>query len=49
MGYVLIADDDASIRDVVRLYLEDAGYEVREAADGRQAVGRVADLSLIHI
>ena len=43
MGYVLIADDDASIRDVVRLYLEDAGYEVLEAADGRQAVGRVAD------
>ena len=43
-GVVKVAqDDDASIRDVVRLYLEDAGYEVREAADGRQAVGRVAD------
>ena len=31
---VLIADDDADIRSVLRLYLEDAGYEVAEAADG---------------
>lgn len=53
MGYVLIADDDASIRDVVRLYLEDAGYEVLEAENGRQAVDLVAsggvDLVLLDI
>lgn len=35
MGYkILIADDEAEIRDVLRLYLEKDGYEVTEAADG---------------
>jgi two-component system response regulator AtoC len=31
---VAIVDDDADIRDMVRSVLEDAGYEVEEAADG---------------
>ena len=31
---ILIADDEAEIRDVLRLYLEKDGYEVMEAADG---------------
>ena len=31
---ILIADDDADIREVLRLYLENAGYRVVEAADG---------------
>jgi two-component system, OmpR family, response regulator ResD len=35
---VLIADDDAVVRDVVRRYLERDGLEVRVAADGNEAL-----------
>ena len=39
MAYrILVADDDKDIRSVLALYLEDAGYEVVEAADGAQAL-----------
>ena len=39
MAYkILVADDEKDIRSVLRLYLEDAGYEVVEAADGLQAL-----------
>lgn len=39
MAYkILIADDEAEIRDVLRLYLEKDGYEVLEAADGIEAL-----------
>lgn len=38
MAYrILIADDEAEIRDVLRLYLEKEGYEIIEAADGLEA------------
>lgn len=35
---ILLADDDARWRMIVRDYLSGAGYEVLEAEDGRQAV-----------
>ena len=35
---ILIADDDAQIRDVVRIALTQAGFAVAEAADGRVAL-----------
>ena len=39
MAYkILVADDEAEIRDVLRLYLEKDGYEVAEAADGIEAL-----------
>lgn len=39
MGYrILITDDEAEIRDLLRLYLEKEGYEVLEAADGEEAL-----------
>ncbi|MBD5503580.1 MAG: response regulator transcription factor [Lachnospiraceae bacterium] len=42
MGYkIMIADDEAEIRDVLRLYLEKDGYEVVEAADGVEAMDRI--------
>jgi CheY-like chemotaxis protein len=34
----LVVDDETSIRELVRLALEDEGWEVREAADGSQAL-----------
>lgn len=39
MAYkILVAGDEAEIRDVLRLYLEKDGYEVVEAADGMEAL-----------
>jgi len=34
---VLVADDDASVRSLFRLVLSGAGYEVVDAANGREA------------
>jgi len=54
MAYrILIADDEAEIRDVLRLYLEKEGYEVIEAADGLEAVRLIRqggmDLAILDI
>ncbi|NPV68150.1 MAG: response regulator transcription factor [Anaerolineae bacterium] len=38
MATILIVDDEPSIRQVVRAYLEAEGYTVHEAADGVQAL-----------
>lgn len=39
MAYrILVADDEKDIRSVLALYLEDAGYQVVEAADGAEAL-----------
>jgi DNA-binding response OmpR family regulator len=39
---VLVVDDEASIRDIVRRYLEADGFEVTEAADGEGALAGAA-------
>ncbi len=42
MAYkILIADDEAEIRDLLRLYLENEGYKVVEAGDGIQALNLI--------
>jgi DNA-binding response OmpR family regulator len=41
-GRVLVVDDDETVRDVVRRYLELAGHEVTVAGDGEQALSLVA-------
>jgi len=38
---ILIADDEIEIRKVLRLLLENAGHEILEARDGREAVETV--------
>jgi DNA-binding response OmpR family regulator len=38
---ILVVDDDANILDLVRMYLERAGYRVEAAGDGRQALGAI--------
>ncbi len=35
---ILIADDEAEIRQLLKLYLENEGYEIIEAADGAEAL-----------
>jgi two-component system, OmpR family, response regulator len=50
---VMIADDDAHIRELVRYVLSTAGFEVVEAADGREALAllesRGADCAVIDV
>ena len=38
MTRVLVADDDREMRTILKLSLEEAGYEVETVADGEQAV-----------
>jgi two-component system, cell cycle sensor histidine kinase and response regulator CckA len=40
-GRVLVVDDEAEIRKLLRQFLEHAGYQVAEASNGRQAVSEV--------
>jgi two-component system, chemotaxis family, sensor kinase CheA len=40
---VLVVDDTAVVRELERSILEEAGYRVRTAADGRQALAALAD------
>jgi len=40
---ILIVDDEGAIREMVQFALERAGFEVQEAANGREALARVAD------
>lgn len=43
-GTILIVDDDADIRDVVRIALRQAGFQTEEAADGREALTAIERL-----
>ncbi len=38
----MTVDDSASMRDMIRFTLQNAGYEVVEAADGREALRKIA-------
>lgn len=40
---ILVVDDDADIREVIRIQLENKGYLVLEAANGNDAVNRVRE------
>ncbi len=42
---ILVADDDAQIRDVVRIALTQAGFAVAEAGDGRAALEMAQSLT----
>lgn len=44
MAKILIVDDEPAIRFLITAVLEDEGYELFEAADGREAVTLVADV-----
>jgi CheY-like chemotaxis protein len=45
---VLVVDDDLTIRVLVRRMLEGAGYQVTEAASGRDALIRLRSAALPH-
>lgn len=43
MALILIADDNASSRELIRTVLENEGHSVIEAVDGQQALDRVQE------
>ena len=45
---ILVIDDSTSLREVVSIALQGAGYEVVQAADGKQALGKL-DGSRFHL
>ncbi|RTE09507.1 response regulator transcription factor [Paenibacillus whitsoniae] len=53
MAKVLVVDDDAHIRELVRLYLEDEGFEIIEKSNGEDALhyaeNHIVDLVILDI
>jgi CheY-like chemotaxis protein len=45
---ILVIDDDADVRDIIRRFLELAGYEVRTSADAVEAVTQL-NLQPVHV
>jgi DNA-binding response OmpR family regulator len=41
---ILIADDEATIRDLIRLSLESEGYEIFEARNGLEALSKAREV-----
>ncbi len=53
MPRVLVIDDDSLMRDLIRIYLEQEGFEVVEAGDGQDGLSRYrqkpADVVIVDI
>lgn len=41
-SYIIVVDDEASVREVVKVFLEAKGYEVSVAEDGLDALRQIA-------
>lgn len=53
MSNILVVDDDPNIRELVRVFLRDEGFDVAEAADGVEALAKLealrADLVILDV
>jgi two-component system, OmpR family, response regulator len=46
MSRILIVDDDAHIRELARVFLQDAGFDIYEASDGVDALSRLETIKV---
>jgi CheY-like chemotaxis protein len=44
-GRVLVIDDYQPVREIVRTFLEERGFDVSEAGDGADAIGKASELN----
>ena len=44
MGKILIVDDDSHIRELIRVFLSNDGFDVEEAADGVEALAKLKNI-----
>ena len=44
MSNILVVDDDPNIRELVRVFLREAGFDVYEASDGVEALAKLETL-----
>jgi two-component system chemotaxis response regulator CheY len=44
MKQALVVDDSRAMRTIIGRFLKEAGYQIAEAADGREALDRLAEL-----
>ena len=42
-GLIMVVDDEADVRDVIRLHLEGEGYNILEAGNGEEAIANLRD------
>jgi two-component system OmpR family response regulator len=53
MSHILIVDDDPNIRELVKVFLRDEGFDVSEASDGVEALAKLetikADLVILDV
>src|SRR5450756_836618 len=47
MNCVLLVDDDSAVRGLLKLWLEEGGYRVIEAANGREALTDLGNADLL--
>jgi two-component system chemotaxis response regulator CheY len=47
MKQALVVDDSRAMRTIIGRFLKEAGYQIAEAADGREALDRLAELRSI--
>jgi CheY-like chemotaxis protein len=45
MGQILVVDDDASVRRLCRIVLQEPGYLVAEASNGKEALAAIKDVA----
>ncbi len=46
MNQILIVDDEPQIRQLIRMHMERAGYQIIEANSGRQAIKQIQDYNI---
>ena len=47
MAFILVVEDEESVRDLLLLYLEKEGFQVELASDGEEALKKMSEFPLI--
>jgi CheY-like chemotaxis protein len=42
MAKILVVDDDLHMRDLIKTFMSDSGYQIETACDGHEALGKIS-------